>query len=147
MGIFLKVLGQQLLQVLIPNLLGRAEVAITKITQKVAKVDPASFKGVIEGAAAEIVTSMFYTFSQHIKQDMADGTVTKAEATESLKAVGTIAEAQLTAVVQKLPDQIIPIVLKDVPLTIQQTYELLKRRGELASQNQFFAKALAAQAK
>lgn len=143
----LKVIGQQLLQILIPGLLAKAERQITKIVQKTADVNPDSFKEVLDKAAAEIVTSMYYNFSQNIKQSLADGVITKAEATESLQAVGHIAESQLHAVVQKLPEQIIPIIVKDIPVTIQQTYEILKRRGELASQNEFYAQCLAAQVK
>jgi hypothetical protein len=140
-------IGQKLLQVLIPNLLNKAETAIAKIAVKQeSKADPVSFEGVLRSAATEIVTNMYYSFSKDIKQSLADGTVTKAEATDALKNVGLLAEAQLHEVVQKLPTEIIPIVAGKVPMTILETYEVLKRRGELASQNEFYAKALAAQA-
>jgi hypothetical protein len=147
MNIFLKLVGQQLLQALVPNLLAKAEKSIAKITTKVKKINPDSFKGVLSSAATEIVTNMYYSFSSDIKQSLADGTITKKEANAALQNVGELAEAQLKEVAQKLPEEIIPIVIKDVPATIKQTYEILKRRGELASQNEFYAKALAAQAK
>lgn len=147
MNIFLKLIGQQLLQALVPNLLVKAEKSIAKIVDKTKKIKPESFKGVLSSAATEIVTNMYYSFSSDIKQSLADGIITKKEANAALQNVGDLAEAQLKEVAQKLPAEIIPIVIKDVPVTIKQTYEILKRRGELASQNEFYAKALAAQAK
>lgn len=94
--------------------------------------------------AAVTCQEMYSEFSEGIKKDLSDGKLTKDEATARLKEVGETARQKLEMFIADAPEQLYPLLVAEIPGLIDLTYKSLQRQGILATQHEFFARAMAA---